>query len=364
MSDGKERISKILERFRYDFEANSQFKLQLSYSCLSFENSNDFQKWDYFLKEISYLPVGWNETSIEYQKAYMFSDRADIEIFKFSISNLEKVIAIFTTTIEIYEIASIVNFKLRNISPPLVEDTLQIREKDLVYQSWLAAVKKLSCEIELNRTFLEITRDKEIFFNSIKLIGLESNFQFVGQKEYYFIDLFDSEKNIYRNIRKSYKSLINQQMKKYHYKILCSENYKQKSWEDFRLLHLSVAGIITRNEESWNLQGKMIKEGNAFLVSAFLGDKIIGGTFITLSKNEAYYGVGAYVRGAKELICSHSLQYLAVKEAKRIGITNYILGDACLENDYFKYSTKEKNIALFKKGFTISSITTEAFLIH
>lgn len=364
MNDSTARIFRIFERFQNYFEAISQFKLQLSFSRVGFENSNDVWKWNQFLQEISYVPVGWNETSIRYQKAYLCSNGAKTEVFKFIVSNSKNLMAIFTVSIEINKLDLVISYKLRNISPPLMKETSTIEDRKLIYYSWLSALEKLSHEIEIDGVLLEISIDKEIFLEVVRVINLEKLFEYVGKKEYYCINLVDSEKNIYENVRKSYKSLINQQIKKYEYKILCSDNYEQKSWEDFRLLHLRVSGRITRSEETWNLQGKMIKEGNAFLVSAFHEDKIIGGTFIILSKNDAYYGVGAYIRGVKELICSHSLQYLAINEAKRIGITKYILGDACLENDYFKYSEKEKNIAHFKKGFTISTITTEAFLLH
>jgi hypothetical protein len=164
-----------------------------------------------------------------------------------------------------------------------------------------------------------------------------------------YIDLICSLDEIKRNIRKSYKSLINWGEKNFRFVIIDKENPDKELFNEFMLFHHHVSGRITRSEDTWAIQYNMIENSEAFALIAVYKDRIIGASLIVHTIYEAYYGVGVYDRELMQsgLPVSHSMLFKAISIAKDLNIQRFILGEISHSN-----SIKEQNIAKFKSGFT------------
>ena len=136
-------------------------------------------------------------------------------------------------------------------------------------------------------------------------------------------------------------------------KVLGSGEIRQCDWVEFKQLHYIAAGNRqTRSDKSWDVQFSQILDGNAFLVA--LHDqqrRMVGGGFFTFTIDQGMYSVAAYDRSKFDKPLGHLVQWLAIKEFKRLGMKSYILGDRPYPSDTPTPTDKEINIGLFKEGF-------------
>ena len=124
-----------------------------------------------------------------------------------------------------------------------------------------------------------------------------------------------------------------------------------KAWSSFKKLHFLAAGGLTRTEESWELQRKIINSGNGCLVASFEPNgKMVGASFFAYNNHEAIYGSSANDKSFNKFPIGHGIQWNFLVHAKKLGLKKYRLGRA---SDY-QSNLKERNIAKFKRGFTSS----------
>jgi len=153
---------------------------------------------------------------------------------------------------------------------------------------------------------------------------------------------------IKKEIRKSYRSLINKGFKLWDIKFFDKKNVNKQTWELYKNLHIDCSGRQTRSDDTWKLHYNSIIKGEAFLVASFdTNNKLIGGAFIEVGKNIALYSVGAYDRKLFNEPIAHSIQMKVIEYLKEIKISNYHLGFIVDTND-----EKLLNIVNFKKGFS------------
>lgn len=165
-----------------------------------------------------------------------------------------------------------------------------------------------------------------------------------------FIDLTRSMAEIRAGFRKSYKALITSGGKLWNVHLLNQAD--AAIWEEFRCLHLSVAGRSTRSLDSWDSQHEAIAVGGAFFV--YLRDgagRMVGGGLFHVTRDECEYAVGAYDRSLFDKPLGHVVQYHAIEEMKRRNIRWYKLGPRFYPADVPHPTQKELSIADFKQGF-------------
>lgn len=166
------------------------------------------------------------------------------------------------------------------------------------------------------------------------------------------VDLKLSEEEIYRQVRKSYRSLINWGKREMEIEVYESKNADYQKFEKFREFHIKVSGRETRSKLSWDKQFEMIERNQAYLVLGYYQKNLVSGSLNFFSRNECFYGVGVNDRELMEQKCAvgHWTIMKSILLAKEFGILHYNLGlvgpDAVFDN------VKEKNIALFKSGFS------------
>ena len=164
------------------------------------------------------------------------------------------------------------------------------------------------------------------------------------------IELAQGEREIYRSIRKSYKSLINWGRKNLESKILVGANIRPHDIDAFRMLHIQESGRETRSKKTWELQYEAVKNGEAFVILGELDRELVTAGFFLYSDKTCFYGVSASRRDLFKKPMFHNLMWQAILHAKIRGCLYFETGEqlfACGEAG----QKKDLDIGLFKKGF-------------
>ena len=141
------------------------------------------------------------------------------------------------------------------------------------------------------------------------------------------INLEDDVSILKSNIRKSYKSLINNGLRELKIELFNSENIKKRLIDDFKLLHINEAKRQTRNDATWDSQYEAIKKNDAFMIAGFRDNEMISAGYFLLSKTDCYYGSSASRRDLFDKPLFHSLMWSSILFAKDIGIKSFDLGN-------------------------------------
>ena len=195
-----------------------------------------------------------------------------------------------------------------------------------------------------NSGFIKMNFDSNNYFLREyfdRVINKNSNYQF-------YIDLNESEDQIKKNIRKSFKSLINWGLRNLSIRVFDNTNISKSDFEAFRLFHLKIVGDATRSILSWDMQYKSVMNSEGFLVMTYLNDLLVSGIYILTNENQAYYGVSVNDRDLMKnnKPIGHATLFTSIIESKKRGKNIFILGD------YNDTDDKNKNISNYKSGFT------------
>ena len=166
------------------------------------------------------------------------------------------------------------------------------------------------------------------------------------------IDLTVSETDLYRQIRKSYKSLINWGKKNLVLQVKDETVIAPEDIEAFRELHLKAAGRETRSQRTWDLQYEMVSHNEAFVIAGKLEGELVTAALFPYSARYCFYGVSASKRELFSKPLSHAIIWRAMLYAKEQGCNFFELP----EQRYPKQGTplptnKELSISTFKHGF-------------
>jgi FemAB family protein len=165
-----------------------------------------------------------------------------------------------------------------------------------------------------------------------------------------WVNLDLSYEEIRAGYRKSFKSLINSGMRRW--KIVVDEAGNLDSFSEFRRLHALAAARITRGEETWGRQFEAVQAREAMAVYAYVDDtRLVGAGLIYLSRDEAFYGVGAFDRTMFDEPLAHIVIHTAVCRAKERGCRRFFVGDRAYSGDPETPDDKGLNLAYFKEGF-------------
>lgn len=161
-------------------------------------------------------------------------------------------------------------------------------------------------------------------------------------------DLRLKEELLWQAIRKSYRSLIKWGKENLSLHTMTAANFCSDTFDRFKQLHIAAAGRSTRSNESWDVQAKQIRAGEAFLVTATIDGRLVVGLLNLIGGGSAFYAVAASDRNlmAQNKPLSHAPLWISMQHAKGIGLKNFCFGDLA-------YSDEEKIIDInsFKRGF-------------
>jgi len=166
-----------------------------------------------------------------------------------------------------------------------------------------------------------------------------------------FVDLALTLPEIKSCFRRSYRSLVTSGSRLWRVEVVGAPG-DAAVWDEFRQLHATVAGRVTRSLESWQLQHEALANDEGFLVVLRDEDeRMVGAGYFMCSSDEGLYAVGAYDRSLFSKPLGHVVQYRAITELKQRGCRWYRIGTHCFPGDQPTPSAKELSIASFKEGF-------------
>lgn len=174
-----------------------------------------------------------------------------------------------------------------------------------------------------------------------------------GLKHDLFTDLRRPLADIRGGFRKSYKALINAGLRGWTVQLMDAGNASDAVWEEFKQLHIQVAGRRTRGDDSWALQLQIIREGWGFAV--LLRDpadsRLVGAGLFQHTRDEGVYCVGAYDRTLFDKPLGHVVQQVAIERLKQLGVPWYRVGERAYPQDRPAPTAKQLAISDFKQGF-------------
>lgn len=173
-----------------------------------------------------------------------------------------------------------------------------------------------------------------------------------------FIDLKSTKEDLWKNIRKSYKSLINGVSKNSEYEIMImdKDNADYDIHEKYRNLHFLCSGKSARDKTTFDIQFKMLKNGLATLIGLKHNGKFIGLNYFYHYQKTVIYASGAddpeYEN--KKYPIYHSILWNAILHFKKKSFEFLEFSQPCSYNtvngfdDYL--DQKQINISSFKKA--------------
>ncbi len=318
---------------------------------------SNYHVWEATLLNLPYIPVAYTRDSLSYQYAYM-SSFVD-ELIDLSVILYQNNCVIGLWPISLCKKNSVYEFVtnqgpvmppvfVKNVSERIIKkyDGLclkamykfyeAVKNKCMVKSTWNTSVSFLSSEI-LSQNIL--WDEKCMLLGAVPRLVHDL-----------YVDLSWPLEKIHANMRKSYRSLINEGERLWRVEI--HDTVDENIFEAFRKLHKKVAGRVTRPKETWDFQLKGINSGNDFLVTLRNnGGEYVGGGLFEVSSTEGSYAVGVYDRTLFDKPVSHVVQWAAIKHLKELGVKWYYIGQRFYIGDECLPSEKELQIAYFKEGF-------------
>ena len=318
------------------------------YSLVKKSHSENIKFWDCFDKlyeKMPYVSSLYSKFSTFYYQQKSIDEGITFDDLSFILLHDEKPIAGFLgCLIENNGLRYIQNFDLPSL---FIESCNGLSTKQRK-KYFLLIDDLLSHKVDF-RKFIGVSSKNNISWALDYLItkkNLQGNLKFKRE-----IKLKDSEQKLKSNIRKSYPSLINWGLRELNIEIKDAKNIKLKDIMALRELHFEEAGRRTRSERSWIAQFEQIKNTPSFLVNGFLENQLVSSGLFICNKNHCYYGVSASKRDLFEKPLFHGIMWTAILKAKKSDLNFFETGLEIAKNQEEMFTSKEKQIALFKSGF-------------
>lgn len=163
----------------------------------------------------------------------------------------------------------------------------------------------------------------------------------------FVVDLSRHPKMLWRNLRGSYKPLINKASRELTFTTAFARSHSETRAELFMAaalaVHTKVSGRQTRPDRTWQLQSQWLSDGRAAAVLASRNGDVIAFAYALTWKGWAYY----FSSASLEDNVLHALVWELMTLSAASGCRSFELGHNADENA----TEKEKGIAFFKSGF-------------
>ncbi len=306
--------------------------------------------WETFLAARDAYPVGYHPLHLAYQHEYFAGVAARYR-------RLDSLIVLRGEVVGIWPLASDGAGNLSShingaagIAPPLLAEQLSDKQRKQAVAACLTALAHLArSDTDASRPWrfagVEASASVDAWQQALLSRGASS-----GCRYRLVADLSLDAASYHRQLRKSYKSLINSAEKQWSARIDATGDAAE--FARFAALHEQVAGRKTRSAATWRWQYEAIACRQAFAV--YLRDtagEVVGASLFNASRDEAYYAVGAYDRRLFDQPVAHLSLHRAICHARDTGRRRLILGDRPFPGDQPAPNAKELQIAFFKEGF-------------
>tara|TARA_B100000989_G_C19507176_1_gene457042 strand:- start:655 stop:1650 length:996 start_codon:yes stop_codon:yes gene_type:complete len=308
---------------------------------------NDFQKfWNFLDKYINQneeISSIYNKSFYAYQKEYCISKESYIdEISKIFIKGnviLCGYVFLLNKDKKITELNFGMDF------PGLIFINEDIDKKNLSkFLIEIEKLKKIDTQIRFTIPRVKtISKSYEEIMNKMNF----SHKNIMTRK----IDLCKSKDELWKDIRKSYKSPINKGLREQKFTLLDYKNPREDIFKEIQNLHYAVAGKVTRSQLTWDLQFSSIKKDNSFAICSYEEKNLTSAVYFLKSSKHAYYSVGIFTNESKNKLYGYSLIWKSILYCKKRCISFFEID----HNINFKSTEQNDNkliqISYFKSGF-------------
>jgi len=290
-----------------------------------------------------------------------FYSKNIIEDLSFFMKNKEQIVGFMPLFLEKFNNIASLTFSgeyLSCLRSPVIFNCLNKKEIHSIFHKAINYIDEIAIKHKVSKCSIMIDPISECSnFIPYNLL-MENDFIDISTNTL-IIDLTDKEENLWRDLRKSYKSIINSSLINHKIKIYDHTNINEDIFKQYCNIHYLASGRKTRDKKTFDIQFDMIKNNEAFLSAIFHKNEAYADSFLFFmhSNYSSVYASGATNPDAK-IKNSHSglwkaIQYLKNKKIKKLELDTQFYSRQLFETP----SQKEINISYFKKGFG-GSITT------
>ena len=249
--------------------------------------------WEGIVQALPYIPVAYLRSSLDYQYCYMCSfveDLVDLSVF---LSQNGRCIGIWPLSLRKQQGRYMFATNQGAVLPPVYKKGISDRLIRKYDDACLAAVRNFYQEMKEEIPFCERWESFVSFLPSALLsqnLIWEQKCMVLGARASVlhdlYVDLSKSEKELHQNLRKSYRSLINEGKRWWNVEV--HDSVDAGLFDEYRQLHREVSGRVTRPVETWNLQRDAVNYGGDFLVTLRdNGQNLIGGGLFEASPHDS-----------------------------------------------------------------------------
>ena len=209
----------------------------------------------------------------------------------------------------------------------------EIIKKEQIEELNFLIEKPFNDKFEINSKLLEKNFIKKV--SNIKYINLELEINEIKQK-----------------FKKGLKYVLNKKYPELVYEIIDAKNYTNEILE-MQNMHKEISNNITRSDNTWMINEKMILFKKGFLTKVILNNKTISYSLFFNNKLESnYFSSCTHRNFFKEYQnITHRSILEAIKYLKKIECKKLTLGETKILFSEDMVTDKEKNIATFKSAF-------------
>ena len=325
-------------------EIFSESKLDVVYRL------DDPELWDLTFERLFFRNVDYLQSTLDYQLAYQKSRGSVWHDFSCILRSNGEPIGLWAISLRLTNGIGEITSQGRPLMAPQFTDHCPTTTRKKYTKECFRVANCLASSIAIKEWQSTSGFQGTCAFDDWHLLSMEQGARCFVHHELY-VDLGMPIAKIKSHFRKSYRSLVNHGEKKWKIEILRSPG-DTAIWDEFRMLHKTVAGRITRSSVSWHVQHEAIASDQGFLVTLRdLHNRMIGAGYFMCSPDEGIYAVGAYDRSLFGTPVGHVVQYNAINELQRRGCKWHHIGTRVYPSDKPTPDGKELNISYFKEGF-------------
>lgn len=303
--------------------------------------------WDKFITENRNVSWRYLPKWIEYEKSYAAS--CIVKDLSFILVDHNLPVSICPLFLEEHDGFNCFSYAGSYQAAPLVKFGLPLKHGKRIERACFEKIDKLAVEHDVKRTMFILDSLTGIYdYNLLTEYGyIDSSINTS------MIGLSSDIKSLWSNLRKSYKSLINNGRDKFSISIIDHNNPDFEVHEAYRKLHHKTAGRVTRPKETFDIQFEMLKDDNAILVGLQEDKRHIGFSYFLHNNKGAYYASASDdPEYDSDVPLEHSIIWAAIDYYVKRNFEFLEMGSQQFGSQLFDHpGEKDISISFFKRGF-------------
>ena len=149
---------------------------------------------------------------------------------------------------------------------------IEIFSNNIISKLNYIKIKKYFDKLKSNKLFkFQIKNEQDLLKEKSQIVE-----QIINE---IYIDLSKNIDEIKRNFSSNLRNEINRNYSDTNFQIIDKKNYKKNEILEMMNLHKRIAGKVTRSEQSWKQNEKMIENDKGFLIKVTYKEKLVSYSF-------------------------------------------------------------------------------------